>query len=96
MSEHTTCPVCGIMVGFDHTGAMNRHGTLDTGECPGGRAEVTAEGAAMKVNLSYTVEIDQEAWSREYGLSAGEVRADVKSHLEGMAREWLESLGLGR
>lgn len=42
MSEHTTCPVCGMVVGFDHTGAMNRHGTLDTGECPGGRAEVTA------------------------------------------------------
>ena len=43
----------------------------------------------MKVRITTTVEIDAQAWALDYGLTAGEVREDVKEWAEGLIVETL-------
>jgi hypothetical protein len=35
----------------------------------------------MKVKVSYTIDIDADAWANEFGLDKSEVRADVQQYL---------------
>ena len=35
----------------------------------------------MKIRVSFTIDVDEEAWSLEYGVDKSEVRQDVKSHV---------------
>lgn len=49
----------------------------------------------MKVKASFTVDVDEEAWSQEYGTqTAAEIRGDVKHHVESYAVMQLQSLGV--
>ena len=48
----------------------------------------------MKVKVSVTVDVDVEAWMREYGLMRGDVRADVIEVVHQTVHEHLASLGL--
>lgn len=44
----------------------------------------------MRVNVSFTVDVDEEAWSQEYGVqTAAEIRADVKRHVSRPSRREL-------
>jgi hypothetical protein len=40
----------------------------------------------MKININYTIEIDETMWAKEYGLRPEEVRQDVKEYCETIAR----------
>jgi hypothetical protein len=50
----------------------------------------------MKVRVSFTVEIDREAWSMNYGtgLDARAIREDVQNYVESGARQQLEEVGV--
>lgn len=43
----------------------------------------------MKVRISYSVDIDAEAWADEFGLEQSEVRADVQRYLARMGQEFV-------
>ena len=48
----------------------------------------------MKVRVSFTVDIDAEAWAREYGVPMNEVRADVNRYVsQGMYDHLYRQLG---
>lgn len=46
----------------------------------------------MKIQISYTINIDAEAWANEFGTD--DVRADVKSRCEYLAVEQIRMDGL--
>lgn len=48
----------------------------------------------MKVRVSFVLDVDAETWSQEYGISAAEVREDVKRYVENGAHDHLTDLGL--
>ncbi len=49
----------------------------------------------MQVKVSFTVDVDEEAWSQEYGTqTAAETRGDVKRHVQSYAVMQLQSLGV--
>lgn len=48
----------------------------------------------MKVRISFTVDIDVDAWMMNYGVESGDVRKDVQVYVENGTRDHLGSLGL--
>lgn len=50
----------------------------------------------MKVRISFTLDVDPEAWANEYGVAAAEIRQDVQTYFRIGAQEQLEFLGLGQ
>jgi hypothetical protein len=36
----------------------------------------------MKVRISFTLDVDDEAWAVEYGIDKSEVRKDVQTYVE--------------
>jgi hypothetical protein len=50
----------------------------------------------MKVRVSFTIDIDPEAWDTNFGTGreAKAVRADVQTYVENGARDLLRDLGL--
>lgn len=48
----------------------------------------------MKVRVTFTVDIDPDAWEAEYGVPRAELREDVNSHIEGSVLAHFDSLGL--
>ena len=51
----------------------------------------------MKVRISFTVDIDPEAWALTYGIEGAEgIREDVKAHAEQMLKAFLIDQELGR
>ncbi|MCA2247567.1 hypothetical protein JF729_07120 [Mycobacterium intracellulare] len=48
----------------------------------------------MKVRVSFTINVDPDAWMQEYGADRSDIRHDVQRHLEHDARAQLNSLGL--
>lgn len=51
---------------------------------------------ALRVRVSFTVEIDREAWNMNYGTGtdAAAIRADVQTYIENGARDQLSDLDL--
>ncbi len=57
----------------------------------------------MKVRVSFTLDVDPEAWANEYGVgllatgvSEAEIRKDVQTYFRIGAQEQLNFLGLGQ
>lgn len=51
----------------------------------------------MKVRIpAITVEIDEYAWAKEYGITLSEVRADVQGWSESLVTGWLDEKGVLR
>ena len=53
--------------------------------------------ATIPVRLDLTVDIDPDAWAREYSLQGAtvrEIRQDVKTYLAGTIRDQLDHIGL--
>lgn len=49
----------------------------------------------MKVKVSFTLDIDPDAWTANYGVEgAKEIRADVQVYVENGVRDQLRDLGL--
>jgi len=48
----------------------------------------------MKVKVSFTLDVDVEAWMREYGIERDEVRDDVLTLAEDAIHSHLLNLGL--
>jgi len=50
----------------------------------------------MKVRISFTVDIDPQAWADEYGTErdGAPTHGDVQRHVESMVTAQLDSLGL--
>jgi hypothetical protein len=50
----------------------------------------------MKVRVSFTVDIDPEAWDANYGTGreAKAIRADVQTYIENGVKDQLRELGL--
>lgn len=49
----------------------------------------------MKVKINFTVDIDAEAWAREYGVPMNEVRTDVNRYVShGMYDHLYRELGM--
>jgi hypothetical protein len=48
----------------------------------------------MKVRVSFTVEVDPEAWMANYGVERDQVRDDVRVYVENGMRDQLESVGV--
>ena len=47
----------------------------------------------MKIKVTFTLDVDPEAWALEYGIPKKEIRADVQSYFEYTAREQLLKIG---
>lgn len=48
----------------------------------------------MKVHVSFTLDIDPEAWAAAYSVElSSDIRADVKAYVENGAREWMREGG---
>jgi hypothetical protein len=45
----------------------------------------------MRVRISFTVEIDPDAWASEYGIDREDVRRDVHTYVEGSVRALLDA-----
>jgi hypothetical protein len=43
----------------------------------------------MKVKVSYTIDIDADAWANEFGLDKSEVRADVQQYLARIGHDYV-------
>lgn len=43
----------------------------------------------MKVKVSYTVDIDADAWASEFGIDKSEVRADVQKYLARIGEQYV-------
>lgn len=41
----------------------------------------------MKVRIILTVDVDPETWAADNGVTAGEVRRDVRTYVETLVRE---------
>lgn len=51
----------------------------------------------MRVRLTVTLDIDEEAWETEYGIDADRVRDDVRSHLHNaLHSHYVGDLGVAR
>lgn len=49
----------------------------------------------MKVNVSFTLDVDADAWAATYGMTdRAAIRADVKAHVESTVVTHFESLDL--
>ena len=48
----------------------------------------------MKVKVSFTLDLDSEAWQRDYGVAKENVRADVQTYVENGTKDHLRELGL--
>lgn len=48
----------------------------------------------MKVSVKVTVDVDVEAWAREYGIAKSEVREDVQDLAHETVLQHLANLGL--
>jgi hypothetical protein len=48
----------------------------------------------MKVRISFTIDIDADAWAAEYGIDPKDVRKDVQSYVGSEAWSWLRDRGL--
>lgn len=48
----------------------------------------------MKVRISFSVDIDPEAWILNYGCDPKDVREDVKSYVAYGVQDQLESIGV--
>ena len=48
----------------------------------------------MKVKISFTVDINEEAWATEYGIDLADVRKDVQSYVGSEAWAGLRDRGL--
>ncbi len=48
----------------------------------------------MKVSATVRVDIDTDAWTRDYGCASAEVRDDVKGYIENLVHEHFQGLGL--
>jgi hypothetical protein len=49
----------------------------------------------MKVKVSFTIDINAEAWANEFGLDKSEVRKDVQDYLARIAHDYaMYNLGL--
>ena len=49
----------------------------------------------MKVRVSFTVEVDQEAWANAYGIDKQQVRHDVNAYIYHGFLSYLVDNGLG-
>lgn len=49
----------------------------------------------MKVRVSLTLDLDPDAWAREYGLADDEIRADVKVSVSELVYQHYGPDGLG-
>lgn len=58
------------------------------------KAESKPETKKLKIRVSYSVEIDPEAWSDNYGMELKEVREDVKVTAEECFHAHLDRLGI--
>lgn len=47
----------------------------------------------MKIKVTFTLDVDPEAWALEYGIQRKDVRADVQSYFEYNAKEQLIHIG---
>ena len=43
----------------------------------------------MKVKVSFTIDIDAEAWANEFGIDKSEVRSDVQQYLTRTAHDFV-------
>ena len=50
----------------------------------------------MKVKVSFTVDIDPEAWALNYGIKNAEIREDVKRFAEDAVLDQFQACGLLR
>lgn len=48
----------------------------------------------MKVRVVVTLDIDREAWMREFGIDRDKVREDVQSYFETTCHGQLDAVGL--
>lgn len=48
----------------------------------------------MKVSVKFTVNVNEDAWAREYGLAKDEVREDVQDLAHETVLQHLMNLGL--
>jgi len=48
----------------------------------------------MRVRVSFTVDIDAEAWAETYGLTKAEVRADVQDYARHEVLDQLMTVGM--
>ncbi len=48
----------------------------------------------MKVSVKFTLDVDVEAWMREYGIDRSEVREDVHDLVSEAILQHLDNLGL--
>lgn len=49
----------------------------------------------MKVRVSTVVDVDPEAWAREFGVDRKDVREDVRIYFDTIVQGQLEVIGLG-
>lgn len=47
----------------------------------------------MKVEVKFTIDINEDSWAQDYGIDRSEVRDDVKRHLRNIAVQHVDSLG---
>jgi len=50
----------------------------------------------MKVRISFTVDVDAEAWMGEYGVGRDEVRSDVQEHAAYLVAQLYREMGVAR
>lgn len=48
----------------------------------------------MKIRVSFTVDVDPVAWSREYGTTREDVRADVNLYVHNATHAQFDSQGV--
>lgn len=50
-----------------------------------------------RVRLTVTLDVDEEAWARTYGVDASRLRDDVRHHVAGELHDrYVDALGLAR
>ena len=51
------------------------------------------EGMTVKIKVSFTLDVNADSWCYEYGITPQDVRADVQSYFEYMAKGQLCEIG---
>jgi hypothetical protein len=46
----------------------------------------------MKININFTIEINQQQWADEYGISTNDVREDVKEYVRNLVTQQMQEL----
>ena len=46
----------------------------------------------MKININFTIEINQQQWADEYGISTNDVREDVKEYVRNLVAQQMQEL----